>query len=190
MPNDVQQRDVCANSGLLPTKRCAHIIEDYYSVRFTQDRYCEFDKELLVSPDGKMQYCPSCLGVNQYKVASYEDYPPELLSFWDQIGMKVKPVPPHNPDCTRLFTGNGPKIVSPSDAMTYYFASAKQQLALQASSGIDVREHIWYVDEKFVRREKASGKFFVPIPAGTHTISCMDDRGRMSAIKINIQFIN
>ena len=190
MPADVQMRDVCANSGLLTTRRCSHSIEDYYSVRFTQDRYCEFDKECLVSPDGKTQYCSSCLGANHYKTATYEDYPPELLSFWDQIGMKYKPIPPHNAFCSRLFTGTGPKITSPSDAMTYYLASQKQPLALQASSGLEVREHTWFVDERFLKRDRASTKLFVPLSAGVHTISCVDDHGRTSAVKINVKFIN
>jgi penicillin-binding protein 1C len=189
-PNDVLMREVCANSGLLPTKRCDHTIEDDYSVRYTLDRYCEFDKEYLISPDKRIQYCPSCLASNNYTVATYQDYPPELLNYWDQIGMKHETIPPHNPKCSIVFSGTGPKIVSPSDAMTYYLASPKQQIALQASSGLDVQDHLWYVDDRFIRREKASKKLFVPLSAGSHTISCVDDRGRMSSIQIKINFIN
>ncbi|MBI3192981.1 MAG: penicillin-binding protein 1C [Ignavibacteriae bacterium] len=186
-PSDVLTREVCANSGLLPTQRCEHIIEDLYSVRHTLERSCEFDKEILVSLDGTTQYCPSCLGTNRYNVNVFPNYPPELLSFWNQTGTTYTAIPEHNANCTQVFAGEGPKILSPSDAMTYFLVSPKQNITLEASSGLDVQEHIWYVDERFLKRDKANGKVFVPFPVGEHTISCVDDRGRISSVKISVQ---
>jgi penicillin-binding protein 1C len=188
MPGDVQVRDVCANSGLLPAGRCTRLIEDYYSVRRTFDRHCEFDREALVSPDGKMQFCPSCLGGSPYRTMTIEDYPPELLSFWDDVGKPVPALPPHNPKCTRLFTGAGPRIVSPSQDMTYFIVSPGQKLSLQANSGLEVREQIWYIDEKYLGRRRSRERLFVSLQNGDHTITCMDDRGRISSVKITVKY--
>jgi penicillin-binding protein 1C len=186
MPSDLLTREVCATSGLLPTRFCKHIIEDYYSVRRTQNRFCEIDKEYLVSRDGKKSFCTSCLGCNSYKIISVEDYPPELLSFWNSIGKTYTTIPQHNPNCTRLFSGEGPKILSPSQDMTYYLFSASQKLTLQAASNRDVNEQIWYLDEQYLARNKPNERLFVNIKNGEHLVSCIDNKGRMTSIKIKI----
>lgn len=187
-PHDLLTREVCATSGLLPTSRCNHLIEDYYSVRQSLNRFCEFDKEYLVSSDRKVSYCPSCIGNHQYKIVGMVTYPSELLNFWDQIHRPYTMAPPHNPECTRLFSGDGPKIISPSQDMTYFLVSDKQKIALEASSALDIDEHIWYVDDRYLGRKKSHEKVFLSLPGGDHTITCMDDKGRLSSVKIKIKY--
>ncbi len=187
-PSDILLHEVCANSGSLPTVRCTHVTEDWYSVRNTLQRYCEFDKEALVSLDGKTGYCPSCLGSNNYKTIIYPDYPAELLPFLEKTGLVYATLPPHNITCTQVFAGTGPTIISPSNEMTYYLLSEHQEIALQATAGIDVKENNWYVDNQFLKREKVSKQLFISLSSGAHTISCVDDKGRTSTVTITIKY--
>ena len=187
MPRDVGIRDVCAKSGLVPTSRCDRVIEDYYSVSQTATRTCDVDKEFLVSMDAKKTFCPSCIGVNKYRVVTYPDYPPELLTFWSKTGVAFQQAPPHNPACTRLFSGDGPTIVSPTDDMTYFVVSPKQKLTLQASSSLDVSTQVWYLDDVFYRRIRPGDRLFVFLNEGEHRVSCLDDKGRMSSVHITIK---
>jgi penicillin-binding protein 1C len=186
-PDDVQIRQVCANSGLLPTTRCRHLIDDIYSVRRTVTRFCETDRELLTSEDGKVRYCPNCLGTQRYHVSSYEEYPKELLSYWSSIGKPLPSLPAHNPDCTGFSALEGPSIISPTDGMTYYCVSPKQELVLQASSGLGVAANYWYIDNRFYGRGKPNTKYFVALSNGTHTITCVDDRGRTTTVTILVR---
>jgi penicillin-binding protein 1C len=187
MPRDVGIRDVCAKSGLVPTSHCNHLIEDYYSVSHTLTTTCGVEKEFLVSMDGRKTFCPSCVGENKYKVVTYLDYPSDLLSFWQKTGVRFQQTPMHNPSCTRLFSGDGPTIVSPTDEMTYFIVSAKQKVALQASSGLDVNEHIWYLDDTYLGRNKPGDKLFVSLRDGEHRVSCLDDKGRISSVHITVK---
>ncbi len=187
MPRDLQVREVCANSGLLPTRSCSHLIDDYFSVRRTLNRRCEIDREVLVSVDGSMQYCPSCLGSHGYRVAAIEEYPPDLLTFWDGIDKPYSKPPPHNPDCNRLYAGEGPSIVSPSPGMTYFIFSPEGRLSFQANSAVEVQEHAWYLDSRYLGRRKSRERFLVPVGGGNHTITCVDDRGRTSSVKIIVK---
>ena len=145
------------------------------------------DKEFLVSIDGRKTLCSSCLGENRYSVVSYPDYPPELLNFWTSTGVSFAQAPQHNPACTRLFAGDGPKIVSPTGEMTYFLVSPKQKVAFEASSGLDVNEHIWYLDDAYLCRNKPGEKLFVALRNGEHRVSCLDDKGRMSSVHITIK---
>jgi len=187
VPRDISIRDVCAKSGLAPSASCDHVIEDYYSVSRTLTKTCEVDKEFLVSIDGRKTFCSSCVGENRYKVATYPDYPSELLSFWSKTGVAFQQTPKHNPSCSRLFSGDGPKIVSPTDEMTYFVVSPKQKVTLQASSGLDVNEHIWYLDDTYLGRNKPGDKLFVSFHDGEHRVSCLDDKGRISSVHITIK---
>jgi penicillin-binding protein 1C len=189
IPGDVQTRDVCATSGLAPTPRCTHLIEDYYSIRKTVNRYCTIDREFLVSPDGATQYCPACLGRHPYKARTFADYPAELVSFWRSSGQSFTHIPSHNPACTQTFAGEGPKIVSPSQDMTYFIVSSAQKITLRASSPADIAEHIWYVDNRYLAREKASDRLFISMSDGEHTVTCMDDRGRLSTVRIRVKHV-
>jgi penicillin-binding protein 1C len=188
MPNDVGVREVCAKSGWNPSPRCDHLIHDLYSRTRTLNRECEIDKEYLVSLDGKEYFCPSCVGHQAYRVVTFEEYPAELLNFWKTIGKTYAAAPRHNPLCSRLFTGDGPEITSPSDDMIYYFVSKKQKLILQANSGLDVTEHIWYMDDRYVSRNGAGEKLFVTPDEGDHVVTCLDDKGRISRVKLTIKY--
>lgn len=188
-PEDVGVREVCAESGLAPTPYCSRTIYDLYSKSRTLHRECEIDKQYAVSLDEQEYYCPSCLGENKYKLMNVKEYPPELLSFWKAIGKQFAHAPRHNPLCSRLFDGNGPKITSPSDAMTYYFCSKDQKIALQASSGLDVAENIWYMDNQYLGRNKSGEKVFIHPDEGMHTITCLDEKGRVSKISLTVKYI-
>ncbi|MBM2841026.1 MAG: pbpC [Bacteroidetes bacterium] len=188
-PKDVKIREVCAHSGHIPTPQCSHLVYDLYSEKHTLNQICEVDKEYQVSVDGKEVFCSSCVGNAKYKLITFQDYPPELLSFWRSTGTSVAAVPPHHPSCTRLFAGEGPKIISPSEDMTYFIVSTEQKMTLQASSDLDVKEHIWYLDDKYLGRSNAGDKLFIALKDGEHAISCLDDKGRMNSTKIKIKYV-
>jgi penicillin-binding protein 1C len=185
-PGDLGMREVCARSGHLPTYRCDHRISDFYSVSRTISRFCSVDRELLVSPNGDRHYCTSCLGSHSYRTVVVRDFPPELLDYWNRTGRVVSKPPPHNPDCPRLFDGQGPMILSPGHNMTYYVTSAKQKLALHASSSLDIDEHFWYLDDTFQGKRGAGETLFLSIPDGEHVVTCLDNKGRLSSVTIRV----
>ena len=73
--------------------------------------------------------------------------------------------------------------------MTYYFVAAKQKLVLQATSGVDVHQHAWYVNDTYLGKNGAGEKLFVPIAAGEHTVTCIDDRGRAASVHIKVKYV-
>jgi penicillin-binding protein 1C len=188
-PADIRGRLVCARSGLIPGPRCENLIDDACSDSRTSRRVCDICREVLVSPEGTLSYCPSCVADHPYRTVTVAEYPAELLDFWRKSGTAYAAAPPHFPRCSRLFTGDGPAIVSPSDDMTYYFVARKQKLVLQATSGVDVRQHAWYVNDTYLGKNKAGEKLFVPIASGDHTVTCIDDRGRATSVHIKVKYV-
>jgi penicillin-binding protein 1C len=186
-PSDIAVREVCAKSGDLPTPRCTQRIFDLYSMSQTIPRFCEIDKEYYLTRDGTSHFCASCLGNHSYKLASFAEYPSELLSFWMSIGRRYRKPPPHFSGCSRLFAGTGPKILSPSAGMVYYQTSQNQKLALRATSGVDITQHFWYVNNAFLGRKHAGEKIFFTMKEGQQVITCADDKGRASTVTITVR---
>jgi penicillin-binding protein 1C len=189
MPADINTRDVCTESGKLPNPRCKHTIEDYYSMSHTLSNFCDVDNEYLISPDKTMQYCASCLGNHNYRSVTYQDYPKELLNYWKKTRRKYTLAPPHNPACERLFSGEGPKIISPTNGMIYLLTADDQKVPFQASSGLDVREQCWYLNNQYLGRIKTGEKLFLPLLSGQYTACCLDDKGRLSTVKIVVKHL-
>ena len=186
-PSAVRTRQVCARSGRPPGPFCSQLIEDMYIDRVSSTTPCAVCSEFLVSPDGAVSYCASCLGDHPYKPVVYAQYPPELVHFWKTRGLHRALAPPHEPSCTRVFAGEGPTILSPSEGMTYFLTSHDQQLVLQAGSSVDVQDHRWYVDDRYLGKKRPGEKVFIVLAEGTHKVSCMDDRGRLSTVSLTVK---
>lgn len=187
LPPEVGVRSVCAVSGLTPTQFCARQITDLYAERTTNLRECDVCREYLLSPDGKVTYCSSCLGDRKYRRAVYLDVAPELVHYWQAAGVAREVPPQHNRACPRVFAGEGPSIVSPTEEMTYYLVAPRQCLAFLAGSTGDVREHSWYLDDRFLGSRPPGDRLFVAVSEGMHAISCVDDHGRSTKIQITVK---
>jgi penicillin-binding protein 1C len=190
VPADIRIREVCARSGLVPGIACTEHLEDLYAFSRTTQATCTMCREELVSKDHAITYCPSCLGDHPYDVVRVAEYPPDLVHFLRSRGENPAGAPPHNPACTRVFTGEGPTIVSPSDGMTYYVMAEKQKICLQATTGVTVKDLFWYVDQRFLGRRPAGDKLFVHLDGGGHLITCVDDAGRTNSIRVNVRLVN
>lgn len=189
MPADVGERNVCGHSGKLPTALCSSLVRDLYSRSRTLRQYCDVDKEYSTSLDETMHYCTSCLGNRPHRTKVLQEYPPEYMSFLKNTGHAYAPLPRHNPACERVFAGKGPQILSPTKDMTYLILSDEQKIALVASSSVDVKEHNWYVDNKFIGRKKRDEKIFLAMSNGLHKIMCVDEKGRSSAVSIKVKHL-
>jgi penicillin-binding protein 1C len=188
-PADIRLRSVCAYSGLPPSPRCTKFVDDVSSSLTQQSRQCDVCREVLLSPDRKSTYCSACLGNHPFVSTTMVQYAPELLDLWNRQGVRRSTVPPHNPECTTVLAGEGPKIISPSDRMTYYVDPRSGGLPFQAGSSIDVREHRWYLDNAYLGVRKPGDKLFVKVGEGEHIIACLDDRGRMSSVHVTIKVV-
>ena len=188
-PKDVLQREVCSETGLLPSKYCTSLITDYFINKVSPNKKCELYKQYYVSNDGKISYCTECLPDTGYKIVAFPDYDPELTLWFLKNKIPFKRPPPHNPYCTATFSGNGPKILSPSAGYDYYVEKgSKEQIMLSAASDPSVVVQYWYIDDKFFGKTKPGKKLFFTPEAGPVKITCLDNLGRKMTIKTDIIF--
>ncbi len=188
-PGSVFQREVCSETGLIPSDKCKSLIADYYIDKVSPNNICDLYKNYYVSTNEKIQYCTECLPRTGYKKIAYPDYDPELTLWFLKNKIPFKRPPPHNPYCTARFSGDGPKILSPSADYEYFIEKkSREQVMLLAASDPSIQTQYWYINDKFYSKTKPGRKIFFKPNDGRIKITCLDDLGRKTTIQTKITY--
>jgi penicillin-binding protein 1C len=190
-PKDCDIRMVCSETGLPPTEHCQHLVDDYFIPLVSPSRLCDNTQEVFVSADEKMSYCRSCLPASGYKKKLYKVVPPEMKQYYEDNRITFESIPPHNPDCEKVFREGAPIVVSPSNGSEYLINKKDPEpLQLRCRVSNDVQKVYWYINNRFLRAGEASSKqFFLP-EEGPVKISCTDDKGRNKDIWIRVRYVD
>jgi penicillin-binding protein 1C len=188
-PENLYERKVCSESGLLPTKYCTNVNKDYAIKDKSHNEICNIHKPIYVNIDQSIQYCTGCLPSSGYKKVVYPVYNPELTIWLSQNKYDFRKPPKHNPSCNSLFGEGGPIILSPTEDYEYLLENnSGQEILLLAASDSRVQTHYWYVNDKFYKKCKPGERVFLNPEVKDLKITCLDDKGRDKSININIKY--
>lgn len=190
-PADCDIRQVCSETGLLPTEHCSSVVTDYFIPLISTTRTCTNWQEIMISADEHISYCKSCVPENGYKKKWYKVVEPDMQSWFEENRIAYQKIPPHNPDCQLIFKGNAPVIQSPANGTEYLInKKSPEPLQLVCKTANDVSKVYWYINDKFYKSCQAGEKqFFIP-EEGPVKISCTDDKGRNRDVKITVRYVN
>ena len=187
-PPGIDYRYVCPRTGNLPGPFCTEQIVDEFIKGKTLQTECRHEIEIMVNADSSLTYCNTCMGDNPYKLKRYPNLPAQLINFYEQEKVAYKAIPPHNPACTRVYNANGPKIVSPSNEAEYLIeAGSGTKLMLNAEADNKSSKIFWFVNDRMVAESKPNQAVFYEPPFGNIKISCSDDLGRSSFVRVVVK---
>lgn len=190
MPKGVSFRHVCSESGLPPAEFCDQQIIDYFIPGISDYRTCQHLKNIYTSADSLQSFCQTCLPENGYMKALYPNYPAELLDYFETEKINYIKIPSHNPTCERVFAENAPKITSPVNRLEYFVDesdSLQVMLSCQAANNVD--RVYWYINDRFYESAGANENVYFTPTEGEVKISCADDKGRNTNVKIKVKKI-
>ena len=188
-PDDILTRKVCAETGLLPSKFCKHLVEDEYIKNISHNKVCGLYKELYVNDTETMEYCPDCMPSTNVKKKAFPIYDSGLRLWYDQNNIAYLKIPPHNPVCQKRFTSKGLKIISPSKDYEYYIEEKSGEgILLQAVSETGSSKQYWYVNDRYFRTSRPGQNVFYKPEKGKIKISCIDDKGREANVAITVKY--
>jgi penicillin-binding protein 1C len=191
LPEDCEQRKICSETGLLPTDHCTNIVMDYFIPMISSTKQCDNWQEIMVRADEKISYCKNCAPETGYKKKWYKMIDPEMQAWMEENKMAYEKIPPHNPNCEKIFKEGLPVITSPNNNTEYLISKKdREPLQLACKTSNDVSKVYWYINNKFYKASSAGEKqFFVP-DEGPVKISCTDDKGRNRDIWITVKYVN
>lgn len=190
-PEDCDIRKVCSETGLLPSDHCENLVTDYFIPLVSSNKICNNWQEIPVSADEKISYCNSCKPATGYKKKWFKVLDPDMESWYRENNIKYLSIPPHNPNCEKVFKGAAPLITSPVNGSEYLLSKKNPEpLQLTCKTANDVSKVYWYIDNKFFKVAYAGEKqFFLPTE-GPVKISCTDDKGRNRNVTIYVRYVN
>lgn len=190
-PKDVEVRMVCSETGMPPSDHCSSTVTDYFIPLISGTQTCSNQEEIAVSPNEKISYCKTCQPETGYKKKWYKIVSPEMQHYFDEHHIMYVQIPPHNPNCERVFAGGAPVITFPKNGAEYLISRKNPEpLQLTCNVGNDVGKVFWYIDDKFYKSADVKTKQFFMPDEGPVKISCTDDKGRNRNIWIRVKFVN
>lgn len=189
-PADLQTRFVCRSTGLLPADSCTDQVMDYYIPGSSQAKRCNHQREVWISADGTFSYCTSCLPGTGYRTKLMRDVAPELAAWYESRLIPFERIPPHNPECGRVFDGQPPRITTLQAGVSYLITDrGKQGLQLGCQAASDVRTVYWYINDQFYKSAPATEKLLFLPEGNAIKVSCTDDKGRNSDLTVKVTFL-
>jgi len=188
-PTELYKRKVCSESGLLPTRFCDKIIDDFAIKGRSHNISCDIHYPVYVNLEETIQYCTECLPENNYKKVVYSIYQPELTVWFSENNYNITLPPPHNHNCNAMFSEEGPRILSPAENYEYFVEkNSKQEIVLLAASDGKVNTHYWFVNDEYYTKTKPGTKIFLKPETEELKITCLDDKGRDEIVKIKVKY--
>lgn len=189
MPASVDFRYVCSESGKIPAEFCENQIMDYFIPGVSPNEKCDHLISVKVAENEKFSYCTTCLPATGYKEKMYHNYSPEIIAWMQSKNIPAELIPPHNPSCERVFSEGAPVINSPVNGLDYMIDKLdKEKIMLSANVSADVKTVFWYINDKLFTQSEAGKPVFIEPVEGDMKISCSDDKGRNTDIRIHIEF--
>ncbi len=190
VPEEVDFRFVCPESGEIPAYFCNDPIIDTYIPGTSPNKECAHLQQVYVSPDSLTSYCTTCLPEGGYKKKYYDNYKPDIIAYYEEQRINYERVPQHNPDCERVFSENEPQIISPVANLEYLIdKSDTQQIKLVCNAANDVQLVYWYINDRFHSSVEATSYSFFTPESGRNKISCTDDKGRNTNIWVTVKYV-
>ena len=151
-PKDCDIRKVCSETGLIPSDHCTNLVTDYFIPLVSPTKTCDNWQEIMVSPDEKISYCKSCAPETGYKKKWYKIIDPDMQAWYRENNISYEKIPPHNPDCEKIFKGSAPVITSPANGSEYLISKKNPEpLQLTCKTANDVSKVYWYINNKFYK---------------------------------------
>lgn len=190
MPKECGIRLVCSGTGKLPEEFCKGRIMDYFIPLTSPAQRCDNMKEIAVTPNEKTSYCKNCVPENGYKRKLYKITSPEMQSYYDDRRLAYEIVPPHNPDCERVFTDGAPTIRFPVNGTEYLIDKDNvEPLQLSCDVSGDVKNVYWYINNQYLKKADGRAKEFFTPTEGKTKISCTDDKGRNTDVWVTVRYV-
>ena len=189
-PKSLDYRWVCSETGLPAQDFCEAQVMDYYYPAITFNNRCEHLKEVWLSADERYAYCRTCCPANGFKKKMFHNYLPEIIAHLEKENIHYEKLPPHNPDCERIFNDFSLKIISPVDGLEYLIdPNDNTELMLSCSGSNDVDTVYWYLNDVFYQSAGITESIFFTPKTGNNKITCVDDKGRKKDVWVKVKML-
>jgi penicillin-binding protein 1C len=193
-PAGVDQVELCAVSGQLPTPACQHRTTGGFVPGVSPITPCEIHREILIDTTSGLRVTRDN-GMRSLRREVWEFWPPDMLEMFRQAGLPRREPPAYAPGeapLTSSLTDAAPRIVSPLPKRTYTLQArdpARQSIPLRADTAAGVRQVFWFAGSQFLGASSPVQPLLWKAKSGTWTLQVLDDQGRHSQCSVRVEVV-
>ncbi|HSB94648.1 MAG TPA: penicillin-binding protein 1C [Flavitalea sp.] len=187
-PADCEVRLVCPETGMVPGEHCEKVVGDYFIPIISASTSCAQDQQVAISANGSVSYCKSCQPQAGYQLKWFRMLDNGIQQWYADHKIRFEKLPPHNPDCEKVFREGAPVILSPHAGTEFLISrSSPEPLLLSCRSADNHTSIYWYINDQFY---KTGNRVFYQPMAGPLKISCTDDKGRIRSVSVSVKMVD
>jgi penicillin-binding protein 1C len=187
---NVEEVEVCAVSGCLPTELCRHRIKSLFIPGISPIKKCDIHRKIIIDEETGLRTDRD--GENTKQVIR-EIWPSDMLALFREAGMP-RPVPPPYEQSLSDRTLKGrhlpPQIISPMGEAVYIQRLGEVErkgIPLTASADGEAKEVFWFANGNFIGRATPQQTIMWYPDAGNYDVILLDDKGLSSDRAVTVE---
>ena len=186
--DEMQEVDICTQSGYRANLNCEDIAKEYIQVSGLKTKPCPYHT-LIHLDSNEQQVNASCEDLTNVSHKSWFVLPPLMAFYYKTKNPFYKPLPPFRNDCNTnnavsmqfIYPKAGSTIFLPKD-----FDGKTNDLIVKIAHSKPEQTLFWYLDEKFIGTTKDIHDMAVIPTEGSHLITVVDNLGNEARRKVKI----
>lgn len=181
---------VCTGTGDIDNGLCPDVAESWFIPGVSPIYDSGVYREILIDNATGLRACVE--DPEKTRKVVWEFWPTDMQQVFLRAGVK-KPAPPRFlPECGSSSGPSGlpPEILSPKDGVTYHRSLTRPEgtvITLHASGDADATEFFWFAGTSFIGRSRPEEHIVWTPPGGVTVIKVIDNFGRTSTRRINVE---
>jgi penicillin-binding protein 1C len=193
-PSAVDEVELCAVSGQLPTPHCQHRLHGWFIPGVSPITPCEIHREVLIDADSGLRLVTDD-GREGLQHRVFEFWPPDLMELFRQAGLPRSEPPRLEPSGKTLNSAGrreAPKIASPRHALVYTLRAhdaQRQTIPLRAETAPGVRTVYWFAGKQYLGSSAPVQPLMWHAGAGLWKLQVLDDHGRFASCEVRVEMV-
>ncbi|WP_432672627.1 penicillin-binding protein 1C [Flavobacterium sp. SM2513] len=186
--NDLEEVDVCQQSGSLANEGCP-TMKEWIPLKGKTSALCSFHKRIQLDASEKFRVNSNCEAVENMVVKYWFVLPPVMEWYYKSKHIDYQMLPPFRQDCVGNTSGTMDFIYPKNNSKIYLtknFSGEVQALILKVAHSQSDAILYWYVDEVFQGTTTIFHEKSILAKAGMHRITVVDGNGNEISRKIEI----
>lgn len=194
-PSGVQQVELCAVSGQLPSPVCQHRLMGWFIPGVSPITPCSIHREVWIDGATGLRVAAND-GRPGLRSEVYEFWEPSLLELFKQAGLPRREPPPMEASRGALAIATAetpPRITSPVASLVYNLrrrSSTVEGIPLRAETAPGVRRLYWFEGRQFLGASAPADPLLWKAQPGTWTLQVLDDHGRSTACQVRVEQVD
>lgn len=186
--NDLEEVEVCAQSGYLAKEDCPKV-KQFIPLKGKTTAVCPYHRMVHLDKSEKFRVNSSCENVGNIVTKSWFVLPPVMEWYYKSQHIEYRQLPPFREDCTGTSAATMDFIYPKANTKIYLtkdFNSKVQPVVLKVANPEREKQLYWYVDNMYQATTQTFHELAIAPSNGFHIVTVVDEDGNEIRRRIEI----